>query len=321
MQGPGMPDNNMAKPPMGGYQQGPPPPGYGYQGQPGMPPPPGYQQHQPGMPGMQPPNYYNQQPGYPQGNMRPGPMIVVNHYPTEFQAILEMMGGVYVKQKVHWGEVLTGIEEANSYSVFDTSDKRGEPLFKCKEISGFCARQCLSGASRPFEMRVENRVTGQLCMRFSREYTCTCGPCGRPELNVFAHVNGQEQFVGKIVDPYDCCNVTFQLQDAASNHVYTITTACCQCALCCNCPCDDCQLVIFEMKNSSGQVVNKIHKKGKGVLHNMLTDADDFEIRFTSDMDWKVRALLLATIIFIDYRMFEDKDNKRGAHQQTVVSF
>lgn len=252
-----------------------------------------------------------QPPGYPQGNMGPGLIVVVNPYPTEFRAILEMMAGVYVKQKVSWGQVVTGIEAANSYSVFDIADKRGEPLFKCKEKSGFCARQCLSGATRPFEIRIENRVTNQLCMRFSRECTCTCGPFNRPELNAYAYINGQEEFVGKIVDPYDCCDIRFQLKDSAGNTVYNITTPCCQCAFCCNCPCDSCQTVTFEMKNKSGEVVNKFQKKGKGLLSNLLSDAVDFNIRFTSDMDWKIRALLLATVIFIDYRMFEDRDKKK----------
>lgn len=54
-------------------------------------------------------------------------------------------------------ELLTGCEVNNVYNVF-AADKDGEKkkilLFKCKEKSGFCAKQCLHADARPFIMNV-----------------------------------------------------------------------------------------------------------------------------------------------------------------------
>ena len=44
----------------------------------------------------------------------------------------------------------------------------------------------------------------------------------------------------------------------------------------------------------------------------MFSDADNFGIDFSPDMDWEKRSLLLATILFIDYMMFEEKGGQGG---------
>jgi len=48
-------------------------------------------------------------------------------------------------------------------------------------------------------------------------------------------------------------------------------------------------------------------KKNKNCVKSMLTDADNFGVEFTPSMDWKDRTLLMASCMFIDYMMFEEK--------------
>lgn len=81
----------------------------------------------------------------------------------------------------------------------------------------------------------------------------------------------------------------------------------CQQALLCgkNCHADECQKVDFEIKDASGQSVSIAKRRGKGFLENMLSDADRFDVHFTDQMPWNHRVLLVATMIFIDFRMFE----------------
>ena len=44
----------------------------------------------------------------------------------------------------------------------------------------------------------------------------------------------------------------------------------------------------------------------------MLSDADNFAIDFTPQMDWEDRSLLLATALFIDYMLFEEKGGNQN---------
>ena len=55
-------------------------------------------------------------------------------------------------------------------------------------------------------------------------------------------------------------------------------------------------------------------KLGKGCAKNALTDADNFSVPFPPNAKWEHKALLLAATLFIDFRMFENKDDRKGHH-------
>jgi len=59
--------------------------------------------------------------------------------------------------------------------------------------------------------------------------------------------------------------------------------------------------------DSSGKLITSLIKKNKNCIKSMVTDADNFGVEFTPDMDWKDRTLLMVSCIFIDYMMFEEK--------------
>ena len=77
---------------------------------------------------------------------------------------LKNIHGVFIKQKPLYLEAMTGCEMNNTYNVF-ACDKDGEKkkklrLFKCKEKSGWCQKQCLNPDARPFTMNVEHESKG-----------------------------------------------------------------------------------------------------------------------------------------------------------------
>jgi len=59
-------------------------------------------------------------------------------------------------------------------------------------------------------------------------------------------------------------------------------------------------------------VVSNCRKEGKGYLKNALTNADNFNVNFTPTMPWNHRALLLGTMIFLNYRMFEERAGNKN---------
>ena len=68
----------------------------------------------------------------------------------------------------------------------------------------------------------------------------------------------------------------------------------------------------FKVYDANGNVISNIIKKNKNILKSAFTDADNFGVDFTPDMDWEHRTLLMSAALFIDYMMFEEKGNKKN---------
>ena len=112
---------------------------------------PGYYPNmQPGYnPNIQPGYNPNMQPGY-NPNMQPGGINFFGDFKANYEQdnyinALSRSNFAFIKQKVELLEVLTGCETKNRYNVFVRNpDGSYVYLFKAKEDSGFCARQCCS---------------------------------------------------------------------------------------------------------------------------------------------------------------------------------
>jgi hypothetical protein len=99
-------------------------------------------------------------------------------------AELAMSKKAFIKQKIELFEMFTGCETPNRYHVY-TQNGQGQwsYLFKCKEKSGWCERNCLSSDSRPFDLGVKHIGNQNDVMNddytnsfatFNRPYKCTC---------------------------------------------------------------------------------------------------------------------------------------------------
>lgn len=91
-------------------------------------------------------------------------MVVVQQAnPYSYMTALDKMKnihGIFIKQKPQFMEQMSGCEIDNIYNVYacdkDGDKKKSLKLFKCKEKSGCCAKQCMRPDSRPFEMHVNH---------------------------------------------------------------------------------------------------------------------------------------------------------------------
>jgi hypothetical protein len=91
---------------------------------------------------------------------------------------------VYVKQKIELLEMLTGCETPNRYHVYSMGQNgQWSYLFKCKEQSGWCMRNCISSNSRAFNLCVKHVNSpsdftvddySNSFAIFERPYKCTC---------------------------------------------------------------------------------------------------------------------------------------------------
>lgn len=121
--------------------------------------------------------------------------------------------------------------------------------------------------------------------------------------------DGSREYIGKVIDNFDCCNYSFDIKNNENKTVFYIEASCCQCGLLTRCPCKGCEKVKFSLwrGNKQQKIGGPLIKYGKrGCVKNMLTDADNFSVPFPGGTSFTERCLLLAVALFIDYRMFED---------------
>mmetsp|Transcript_30875 Transcript_30875/g.28062 ORF Transcript_30875/g.28062 Transcript_30875/m.28062 type:complete len:98 (+) Transcript_30875:632-925(+) len=94
--------------------------------------------------------------------------------------------------------------------------------------------------------------------------------------------------------------------------VYKISGDCCQWGLFCNCPCDKCAKILFTIKTPEGEPVGEIFKIYSGVMKEMFTDTDNFCCVFPERASPEDKALLLASVLFIDFRYFESSPSQNN---------
>lgn len=157
------------------------------------------------------------------GGYNPNPNAYMQQNMPTFpiQGMFNSMRGIYISQKIELLEVITGCETKNRYYVYERGNdgqRTGKPMLRCKESSGCCARNFISGDCRPFHMLCTNLWNNdQQALRMERDCQCTFLCCNRPEMKVFYTTNGNEVYLGKVVDNFDFCNFTFTVFDAKGN--------------------------------------------------------------------------------------------------------
>jgi len=316
-------------------------PGMQMQHYPGLQGPQGYPQYpypvyqQPMVNGQMPMMGQGQQMGYPMDPeiaknyamiptppfQQGQPIQVAPVRKTGFQK-LEELPGVFIKQKLEMLEIVSGCETENKYHVFamdKNGNKKGRKIFKCKERSSCCARQCLSGACRPFSMEINTLIRGEdddyePFLHLERPCKCTCLCFQRPEVQVMLVEGGRNEYLGKIIDPWNWCNMEFKVYDKDNAKKYTIEGSCCQLGVWCRCPCEPCQTIDFDVKSPSGEVISSLQKRTAGCVQSAVSDADNFALNFPPNSTLVDKALLMSAVLFLDFRHFEVNQNRDGNH-------
>jgi hypothetical protein len=161
-------------------------------------------------------------------------------YVPDPMAELAMSTGVLIRQEAQFLEQITGCESPNRYFVFSQSPQGGmKLLFKCKEQSGCCMRNCCPANSREFNMLIKHVKNASNLddnysapyLHISKPFKCTCCCLDRPEM--LAYFCSTHLSLGKIKQPMNCCDPEFYIYDGNVTKRYTIYADCCQCGLFC----------------------------------------------------------------------------------------
>jgi len=226
---------------------------------------------------------------------------------------LEDRQGIFIKQKLDVAEVILCCEQANTYSVFplgNDEEKRGKKFYKCKEISSCFAKQCMSGACRPFVLNVnleddDEELDNEPFLLLNRPCKCTFFCFDRPEMSIRYVEDGRNDYLGKVKNLWQCCGVRFEVFDALDNLKFVIYGDMCQWGMWCRAPCDTCENIDYDIRSPSGEVISTIKKKSQGCVKATVSDADNYVINFPNDATKEEKALLMSAALLLDYLYFE----------------
>lgn len=240
-------------------------------------------------------------------------------------AHLQTMGQVDVQERANLLQEATAllgaeIEMANKYRILDHV---GNQMYYAVERTDCCRRQmqnscCHDCAS--WEVDVLYTPPGALSQHFlalRRPCQLTCCCLNRPTADVVDTAGPAQQKIGSFRDPCTCCNLRFEVRDAADNDVLVVNGGCCclQPGLWCPLPCGPCAQVSFSVEDANtGNEVATISKRVPGCLSWCLApDVDNYHVIFDQVHNPQWKAILLAFTIFLDFRYFNVNRNEENA--------
>jgi hypothetical protein len=208
-----------------------------------------------------------------------------------------------ISQRFELLEAVTGCETKNKY---DIEGAAGGPMFVHEESE--CMKRICCGPQRELTLFVHmgSNKEAPVIVKFHKDchLDMDC-PCLRPTMQVY-DINDNQ--LGRVHDPCNCCCLTSNAYDAQDNHLYQINGNPCQLGLCCRfpngtaCVCD----VNFDITNMQNENAahGQITKKWGG-LKEVCGTANNFEVVWPQGCDVNTKSLLLASVFLVDIQNFE----------------
>lgn len=191
--------------------------------------------------------------------------------------------GLVVSQQKEWGEIVTGFETKNKYTVFDTA---GNQLYMALEEDGSTLMRMLLKAARPFKITVKSSAN-KTVIRADRPFRFYFH-----EISVF---DKGGKLLGTLRKRFSILRRIYSVYDAQDREIFQLFGPLLK-------------PWTFIIKKDFKEL-GKITKKWSGLLKEGFTDADNFGVTFPMDWDIKRKALFLGAVFLIDFVHFENTGN------------
>jgi len=196
---------------------------------------------------------------------------------------LSSISSLVVSQQKEWGEILTGFETKNRYTISDMSGRR---LYLAAEKTGSTLLRWFLKALRPFTIAVLTE-DGQVVLQVMRPF--------RFYFHRAEVVDSQGQSLGVIKRRFSILRRIYSVFNSSGEEVYQLFGPILH-------------PWTFQIRNDEGEY-GKITKKWSGLLKEGFTDADNFGVMLPAAWDVKLKALFLGAVFLIDFVHFENKGN------------
>jgi len=193
---------------------------------------------------------------------------------------LQALEGLKIVQKKEWGEIITGFETKNKYSIMTP---QGQEVYIAAEVRGsFLARQWLRNW-RPFTIHIM-KPDGSHVFRLEAPF--------RWLFRVITVFDSSGKRLGLVVRRWAFLRRIYTVQDVAGQEIFRLFGP------------------IFHpwtfRIQVQGREVGKIVKRWSG-LKELYSDADNFEVSFPKESQAEQKAVLLGAVFLIDFMHFESK--------------
>jgi len=250
--------------------------------------------------------------------MQPAATVIMYQPKWGWEKLAER-NGIFIQQQFDILEYVSGCETENRFHIYPISndgDPKGRQIFKAREKSSWCARNCMHPHCRPFNMMISNQdplseeIDGSQFLKLERDCALTICCFNRPLMTVQNVEKGAAEYLGQVRNPWLCCELGGDVYNNQDNKIYEIRGTSCQSGVLCNtCPCDSCQQVHFDVKGPSGEVLSTLDKRSSGCLAAYLAvNTDMFTLTFPINASREEKALLLASVLLLDFTYFDQKD-------------
>jgi len=266
---------------------------------------------------------------FPKGKIKK--IAYSNSSPIE---ILEKLFSIYMKQNPDYIEKLTGVEECHKYKLYacpkinedNVAPQKKVRIFTAKETSEGCQR-FWCGSNREFNIALNCNLMikgGRAEKKFlylEKNFFCTCACCNRPFMDVYycgvgASNSGKGDFLGSIFNPCNCCKreCEIYLERSAGEGIpdFSIEGATCQTGIVCPCPCETCSFVYFNITNRDKGNIGKITKIFTSCAEEACSYNSNYVSNFPLKLKWKEKAMIIAAMLFTDYRLFNKRFYRSG---------
>ena len=259
----------------------------------------------------------NNQLGYymdeKQGLMLNGlPVVPYNMNPLKDPiSSLEICKDVYIKQTVEWRDLVSGCDSKFCFIIFSESNNTFNFLFKVKDHSGFCMRNCCCCNHRSYNIILSSSFPKNV-VTYIRPYKCICFCCCCCKKNDMINQYYEGNKFGKIEEPTNGCDPYYRINDENDNPKYILKLNCCQCGFCCRGNCDSCGEVngyIYKC-NDMNNIVGNIYQK-EGYCHKEFTTIDTYHLTFPNDANINDKLNLIGAVVLMNYTYYA-KSNFSG---------
>jgi len=190
-----------------------------------------------------------------------------------------------IHQQKEWGEILSGFETRNKYSIIDTQSNQ---LFQAEEESGSFSTimtRFLLSALRPFTIHIFS-PDGYELFTLKRPFRFYFH-----ELGIY---KSNDVLLGTIRRRFAVLRRIYSVLDRNGNEIFQLFGPMLK-------------PWTFQIQKQ-GKELGKITKKWSGLLKESFTDADNFGLSFPKGLDVNQKAILLGAVFLIDFVHFERKN-------------
>jgi hypothetical protein len=232
------------------------------------------------------------------------PVVIVG---APVQQAMGMAGGdifggatsLFIKQEMAAVE-LCGIEAKQRYRIsVPDNGKEGSVFLYITEESECCERICC-GPNRALTLQVHQGPSkeGPIIQTMHKPFACV-GCCFlRPSFDVKDQAGTA---IGHIDDPFRCCVMDQQVQDAKGQLLFTTSGTVCQAGMCCPC----CSDVNFDIQKNGTNTAG-IEKKALD-CEDICLKTNRFIVNFDKITDPTEKRMLLSAAMLLDLEYFEQQ--------------